>query len=91
MDLDIQDSLEEIFKNIKIEVEYLEFRRYQIRIVVDAGEYIITFKYDANLTYEKENDIITMPNYPLGITGEQHRIVSMICTLWQEFGSGKHR
>ena len=58
MDLDIQDSLEEIFKNIKIEVEYLEFRRYQIRIVVDAGEYIITFKYDANLTYEKNIDII---------------------------------
>jgi hypothetical protein len=58
MDLDIQDSLEEIFKNIKIEVEYLEFRRYEIRIVVDTGEYIITFKYDANLTFEKNIDII---------------------------------
>ena len=41
MELEIEDKLQEIYKNIEIEVEYLDLRKYQInvKIKIEDQEY----------------------------------------------------
>ena len=41
MELEIEDKLQEIYKNIEIEVEYIDLRKYQInvKIKIENQEY----------------------------------------------------
>ena len=41
MELEIEDKLQEIYKNIEIEVEYIDLRKYQInvKIKIEDQEY----------------------------------------------------
>ena len=54
MELEIEDKLQEIYKNLIIEVNFKDFRLYEIIIKLEYKgilyESKIEYKYDANLT-----------------------------------------
>ena len=54
MELEIEDKLQEIYKNLIIEVNFKDFRLYEIIIKIEYQgiqyESKIEYKYDANLT-----------------------------------------
>ena len=56
MELEIEDKLEEIYKHIEIEVEYLDLRKYQInvKIKIEDQEYKkeIIYIWDAYYTFD---------------------------------------
>lgn len=60
MDLEIEDKLQEIYKNIKIEVEFVDFRKYKIICKLPIIEEIFDFiyTYNVNLTKDYNIDII---------------------------------
>lgn len=59
MEQDIQDSLREYFnRNIEIEVEYKDLRKYQIYLRMADLEHQFTYGYDAHLTFDANIDII---------------------------------
>ena len=62
MDLEIQDKLEEIYKNLGIEVSFLNFRLYGIKITINHNninyESKIEYKYNCHLTIDANIDKI---------------------------------
>lgn len=54
MELELEDKLQEIYKNLIIEVNFKDFRLYEIIIKIEYQgiqyESKIEYKYDANLT-----------------------------------------
>ena len=54
MELELEDKLQEIYKNLIIEVNFKDFRLYEIIIKLEYQgvqyESKIEYKYDANLT-----------------------------------------
>ena len=54
MELELEDKLQEIYKNLIIEVNFKDFRLYEIIIKLEYEgvqyESKIEYKYDANLT-----------------------------------------
>ena len=78
MDLEIEDRLQEIYKFIKIEVNFKDFRKYEITIKIEhqgtTYESKIIFMYDVTLTLDANISIIediidskiTLPFYKKG-------------------------
>lgn len=62
MDLEIEDRLQEIYKFIKIEVNFKDFRKYEITIKIEHQETTyeskIIFTYDVTLTLDANISII---------------------------------
>lgn len=62
MDLEIEDRLQEIYKFIKIEVNFKDFRKYEITIKIEhqgtTYESKIIFTYDVTLTLDANISII---------------------------------
>lgn len=56
MELEIEDKLQEIYKNLIIEVNFKDFRLYEIIIKIEYQdiqyESKIEYKYDASLTID---------------------------------------
>lgn len=56
MKLELEDKLQEIYKNLIIEVNFKDFRLYEIIIKIEYQgiqyESKIEYKYDANLTID---------------------------------------
>lgn len=54
MELEIEDKLQEIYKNLIIEVNFKDFRLYEIIIKLEYKDILyeskFEYKYDANLT-----------------------------------------
>lgn len=57
MEEEIQDKLEEIYKNIKIEVEFVDFRKYKIICKLPIIEEIFDFIYTYNVNFTKDYNI----------------------------------
>ena len=62
MELEIEDKLQEIYKNLIIEVNFKDFRLYEIIIKIEYQdiqyESKIEYKYDASLTIDANISII---------------------------------
>lgn len=59
MELEIQDSLRELFNsNIDIEVEYKDIRKYKIHLQIGTCEHSFIYGYNAHLTFDANIDII---------------------------------
>ena len=62
MELEIEDALEEIYQNIKINVNYKEVRQYEIVIGIEKGgvlyEISFVYTYNARLTFDANIDTI---------------------------------
>lgn len=62
MELELEDKLQEIYKNLIIEVNFKDFRLYEIIIKIEYQgiqyESKIEYKYDANLTIDANLSII---------------------------------
>ena len=56
MELELEDKLQEIYKNLIIEVNFKDFRLYEIIIKIEYQgiqyESKIEYKYDSNLTID---------------------------------------
>lgn len=56
MDLELEDSLQKIYKNLIVEVNFVDFRVYAIIVKIDYQgiqyESKFIFEYDANLTID---------------------------------------
>ena len=62
MELEIEDKLQEIYKNLKIEVNFKDFRLYEIIIILE-DQYVqyeskFEYLYDAHLTFDANINII---------------------------------
>ena len=59
MELEIEDKLQEIYKNIKIEVNFKDFRIYEINVQINnEGINYFDYTYDATLTLDANISII---------------------------------
>lgn len=62
MEYEIEDALEEIYQNIKINVNYKEVRQYEIVIGIEKGgllhESSFVYTYNARLTFDSNIDTI---------------------------------
>lgn len=62
MEQEIEDALQNIYKNLKIEVRYKDFRQYEIIIKINYQtieyESKILYVYNANLTFDCNIDRI---------------------------------
>lgn len=73
MELKIEDKLQEIYKHIEIEVEYLDLRKYKInaKIKIENLEYSKEIKYiwDAHYTFDTNIGTICnqINNFILGL------------------------
>ena len=62
MELEIEDKLQEIYKNLIVEVNYKEIRKYEI--VIKLEDKCVTYEskfeylYDAHLTFDANINII---------------------------------
>ena len=57
MELEIEDKLQEIYKNLKIEVKFKDFRIYEINVTINNEDinyfdyiYNVTLTLDANIS-----------------------------------------
>ena len=79
MELEIEDKLQEIYKNIEIEVEYLDLRKYQInvKIKIEDQEYKkeIIYIWDAYYTFDVNIGTICnqIDNYILKIFRKENK------------------
>lgn len=60
MEYEIEESLFDIYTNIKIEVEYVEVRKYKIKIKSEHIKDEFIYTYDAHLTFDNNIHIITL-------------------------------
>ena len=56
MELEIEDKLQEIYKNLKIEVKFKDFRIYEINVIIN-NEYINYFDYTYHVTLTLDANI----------------------------------
>lgn len=64
MELEIEDKLQEIYKNIEIEVEYIDLRKYQInvKIKIEDQEYKKEIIHIWDAHYTRDVNIGTISN-----------------------------
>ena len=59
MELEIEDKLQEIYKNIKIEVKFKDFRIYEINVQINNEDInYFDYTYDVTLTLDANISII---------------------------------
>ena len=59
MELEIEDKLQEIYKNIKIDVKFKDFRIYEINVTINSEDInYFDYKYDVTLTLDANISII---------------------------------
>ena len=59
MELEIEDKLQEIYKNLKIEVNFKDFRIYEINVQINnEGINYFDYTYDVTLTLDANISII---------------------------------
>lgn len=57
MEEEIEDRLQEIYENIKIEVEFVDFRQYKIICKLHKTEEAFDFIYTYNVNFTKDYNI----------------------------------
>ena len=59
MELEIEDKLQEIYKNLKIEVNFKDFWKYEINVTINnEGINYFDYTYDVTLTLDANISII---------------------------------
>ena len=59
MELEIEDKLQEIYKNLKIEVKFKDFRIYEINVQINNEDInYFDYTYDVTLTLDANISII---------------------------------
>lgn len=59
MELEIEDKLQEIYKNLKIEVKFKDFRIYEINVTINNEDInYFDYTYDTILTLDANISII---------------------------------
>ena len=59
MELEIEDKLQEIYKNLKIEVNFKDFRIYEINVTINNEDIdYFDYIYDVTLTLDANISII---------------------------------
>lgn len=59
MELEIEDKLQEIYKNLKIEVKFKDFRIYEINVTINNKDInYFDYTYDVTLTLDANISII---------------------------------
>ena len=59
MELEIEDKLQEIYKNIKIDVKFKDFRIYEINVTINNEDInYFDYTYDVTLTLDANISII---------------------------------
>ena len=59
MELEIEDKLQEIYKNLKIEVKFKDFRIYEINVQINnEGINYFDYTYDAHFTFDTNINLI---------------------------------
>lgn len=58
MEQEILEELEKIYRNIKIEVEFVEFRKYKIILEIDTNRCEFLYTYNVNFTKDYNISII---------------------------------
>ena len=59
MELEIEDKLQEIYKNLKIEVNFKDFRIYEINVQINNEDInYFDYTYDVTLTLDANISII---------------------------------
>ena len=59
MELEIEEKLEEIYKNLKIEVKFKDFRIYEINVTINNEDInYFDYIYDVTLTLDANISII---------------------------------
>lgn len=59
MELEIEDKLQEIYKNLKIEVKFKDFRIYEINVTINNEDInYFDYIYDVTLTLDANISII---------------------------------
>lgn len=72
MELEIEEKLENIYKNLKIEVKFKDFRKYEINVTINNEDinyfdyiYDVTLTLDANISIIRKiiDDKIILPYF----------------------------
>ena len=59
MELEIEEKLENIYKNLKIEVNFKDFRKYEINVTINNKDInYFDYTYDVTLTLDANISII---------------------------------
>ena len=59
MELEIEEKLENIYKNLRIEVKFKDFRIYEINVTINNEDInYFDYKYDVTLTLDANISII---------------------------------
>lgn len=59
MELEIEEKLENIYKNLKIEVKFKDFRKYEINVTINNEDInYFDYIYDVTLTLDANISII---------------------------------
>ena len=59
MELEIEEKLENIYKNLKIEVKFKDFRKYEINVTINNDDInYFDYTYDVTLTLDANISII---------------------------------
>lgn len=59
MELEIEEKLENIYKNLKIEVKFKDFRKYEINVSINNEDVnYFDYTYDVTLTLDANISII---------------------------------
>ena len=59
MELEIEEGLENIYKNLKIEVNFKDFRKYEINVTINNKDInYFDYTYDVTLTLDANISII---------------------------------
>ena len=59
MELEIEEKLENIYKNLKIEVKFKDFRKYEIYVTINNEDInYFDYTYDVTLTLDANISII---------------------------------
>lgn len=75
MEEEIEDKLKEHYQNVKIEVNYLDIRKYEIKLTIGIKVEVsctFTYIYDAKLTFDYNICII------------EHEIDSMLISYFKK-------
>ena len=59
MELEIEEKLENIYKNLKVEVKFKDFRKYEINVTINNEDInYFEYTYDVTLTLDANISII---------------------------------
>ena len=57
MEDEIEDKLQEVYTNIKIEVKFIDFRKYKIICKLPTTDKTLDFEYTYNVNFTKDYNI----------------------------------